>query len=55
MVNRNERKIAPLDPPEMERRFQRAWEDAYSPKYAHPADGIRDFIREVLAESIAPH
>jgi hypothetical protein len=43
------RKVIPL-PSHIEGRFTQAWEDAYSPNWHHPADGMREFIRELLAE-----
>lgn len=43
------RKVIPL-PSHVESRFVQAWEDAHSPNWHHPADAMREFVRELLAE-----
>jgi hypothetical protein len=33
-------------------KFGLAWEDAFSPKWMHPADGIQEFISVEIIEKI---
>jgi hypothetical protein len=42
------RKVIPL-PKDLEKNFISVWEDAYSANWHHPADAIREFIREIIS------